>query len=108
MEGCEVCGIGGNGTLMNFSLNGKLARVVFYYPHRHSKKRDTTICRIITGSRDDQTILAEGRSNCNLNAGDKFSKEEGRIGSLIRASKDLPREVRVKIWRAYWDRKVVV
>lgn len=63
-------------------------RVKWMYPHKHSKHRSSTHCRIYTYTDGTETIIATGASRCHTD--DRpFTKIEGRYHSLVKALDNL-------------------
>lgn len=99
---------------MHFTTtNGKKLKIVFHYPHKLSKKRKTVITRIVFAKKGEdgtrmEMVEGEGRSECNLDAGDKFSIPSGRMISLKRALENgkFERLDRIKAYRAFYERGV--
>jgi len=90
--------------------NGTTYRIVFFYPHKHSKKRAVVGCRVTTRtcSPDSGELVAGpdyvGTASCNRDSGDEFQKELGRVLALERAVADLPHDLRPKIRALYHHR----
>ena len=83
-------------------------KIVFHYPHKHSRKRSTVYANIYRPGAEGKfdSLHSVGGATCNLKAGDKFSKPEGRLLALMRAVSQMGRVDRSAAWRAYWERGV--
>lgn len=88
------------------TVGGKKYRIIFSYPHKHSRKRDTVKCIVVEQTLNQNLLVSTpyvGVSNCNIKE-DIFDKEVGRKMSLSQALAPLNREVRSALWRSYWGR----
>jgi hypothetical protein len=70
----------------------------------------STKCVILREDSDGWRPIASACGRLNVKAGDKFSREPGRVAALEAALNSLPeyygknREFRSAVWSAYWSR----